>query len=357
MLSLSLSVFPPKPRPVHPPARDVLHLQRHPRQARPVRVGAHCPWLNLVCRISTADACAGCFLPALLPSHRSFRPTLAGLVEEALLDKLEAIAGALEASPEGRAWGWRVEGWEVARKDGWVVVREEGREMNRRLMMRDWERNAHRGIFLDFSYVPLPAATAPVSGTSESGDSGSAAPTTLASASRCTAHLLVLLADTAKAHGGFPSWLGKWYADWIGGTPSGGAAASGAGKIPGESEGEAEAEAEVQAGAVTEVAATARPARSPGLGRRETDAGVEVRDGDGRRVTGRVGSRGGGRLWVVRGRQWTEVRPCEERSKGECEIFGGLLMRRRAGTGHEPLSILAAARRIRWTRRVARGAV
>lgn len=70
-------------------------------------------------------------------------------------------------------FGFRVEGWEIARKDG--------------------------GIFLNYSYV--------VPESSETGTSSSTRSTIPP-----TKILLSKLTAAAKRHGGFPSWLGNWWA-------------------------------------------------------------------------------------------------------------------------------------------------
>lgn len=142
--------------------------------------------------------------------------------------------------------GFRVESWEIARKDG--------------------------GVFMHFSYIPpndedeheVAKDLSSITSLPEV-----SAPTSLSPGRLFLPQLL----DSAEKHGGFPSWLGQWWANrW-----------SGRRSVPGHSlysAGSTDAE--------------------------DGDGGTLVK-GSGSGMAGIQAAAGGGRVWVVKGRQWTEV--------------------------------------------------
>ena len=143
-----------------------------------------------------------------------------------------------------RGPGFRVESWEIARKDG--------------------------GVFMHFSYIP-PADEHDVENdlSSMTALPESAAPTSLAPARLFLPQLL----RSAKKHGGLPSWLGQWWANrW-----------SGRGRIPGH---------RLYSAGITSTV-------------EDDDETFVKRSGSG--MAGIQAAAGGGRVWVVKGRQWTEV--------------------------------------------------
>ncbi|WVO14164.1 hypothetical protein L204_101795 [Cryptococcus depauperatus] len=179
-----------------------------------------------------------------------FRPQLAALFEEDLLDRLHTIASKL------RDHGFRVESWEVSRKDG--------------------------GVFLHFSYVP------PLSGGEGEGeelDQEKAARISIEPADtnfgyRWTQNLsgklfIPQLEASAQTHGGWPSWLGtKW------------AKRFDERHVPGHTLYSASGDSNTN-------------------GAKEEEAGI-LRKGSEEDVKGLRAAAGGGRVWVVKGRQWTE---------------------------------------------------
>lgn len=196
------------------------------------------------------------------------RHLVAALEEDALLERLEAIAqdvveeekhastrqssaAPAQNSSESnlitqRGSGFRVEGWEIARKDG--------------------------GIFLNYSYrIPT--------------DPGQA---NLADAVPPPKLLLAKLTAAAKRRGGFPSWLGNW---WATATLS---------KAP-------------DASSVSDrLDATGRPIQPLSVPEGTTRHTEDVEDPSfyetrAERKRRLMLESGDGRLWNVKGRQWTEV--------------------------------------------------
>ncbi|RXK35460.1 hypothetical protein M231_07272 [Tremella mesenterica] len=170
------------------------------------------------------------------------RPVWATLREETLMERLHDISSKVKGH------GFKVESWEVARKDG--------------------------GVFLHFSYLP-PSSThieheeeseiGRLTGLSESsGDPYS--PGKL---------FLGQLIDSANKHGGMPSWIGQWWANSMYGQKG----------VAGHTIYTAEA------GKVRSVV-------------EEEERGV-VKTGESG-LTGVQTAGGGRRAWVVKGRQWTE---------------------------------------------------
>jgi hypothetical protein len=207
--------------------------------------------------------------------------------------------------------GFRIESWEIARKDG--------------------------GVFLHYSYIPPDPKTLPkikagedVSYISALPDTGSDSAVATASASTPSGEaagaggggkgdgmavasgekekamteeelkqeaaaqalaaspgrlFLPQLMASAKAHGGFPSWLGQWWANF----------GSQKDSIPGHrvwSRG------------------GNRYAQLKSVGEEEEENIVK---GSGSGMSSVQAAAGGGRVWVVKGRQWIEVCLCAER--------------------------------------------
>lgn len=179
-------------------------------------------------------------LPIQLGSW-DIRPWLARLTEERLLEELADIAAELKG-----VYGFRVESWEVARKDG--------------------------GVFCHFSYFPPHPPELPAAGT----DADFHAPEDLTPEPTSPAALfLPRFVGAAEKHGGWPSWLGSWYANWR------------------------------------------DEKKNNNNDRTVDDSGHHFYRGDARVLTtetkcdtsslrGWQRTAGTGRIWVVRGRQWTE---------------------------------------------------
>lgn len=179
-----------------------------------------------------------------------FRPSIASLLrEEALLEHLHTIASDVKVH------GFQVENWEVSRKDG--------------------------GVFLHFSYIaPTEGGT---SKEEEKIDEEKAArigvELTPSYAQNQPGRLFISpLEKSAQKHGGWPSWLGNWWAQkkWHDDR-----------KVPGHTLYSSRAEDSEDAAA-------------------DVDEGGLVKGSAGA-VKGLKGVAGGGRVWVVKGKQWTEV--------------------------------------------------
>ena len=176
------------------------------------------------------------------------RPTWASLREEALMERLHDITSEITGH------SFRVEAWEITRKDG--------------------------GVFLHFSYMP-PKDEEEVE---KDLSSISSIPEVVVPTSLSPGRLfLPQLMDSAKRKGGFPSWLGQWWANrWEGrhgiGTPGHRLYTSGLRRD--------ESDRDVRENGMTNMTSDNIP-----------------RTG----MTGIQAIAGGGRVWVVKGRQWTEV--------------------------------------------------
>lgn len=166
--------------------------------------------------------------------------------------------------------GFRIESWEIARKDG--------------------------GVFLHYSYVPPDPASLPppkegedVSYISALPDTGSdvvapgkdglGASTAAALAASPGRLFLPQLIAAAKEHGGFPSWLGQWWANFGSQNQS----------IPGHR-------------VWARGGASGSTLRSVG-----EDAEENVVKSSGSGMSSIQAAAGGGRVWMVKGRQWIEV--------------------------------------------------
>ncbi|KJE05169.1 exonuclease [Cryptococcus gattii NT-10] len=178
-----------------------------------------------------------------------FRPSIASVLrEEALLEHLHNIASDVKVH------GFQVENWEVSRKDG--------------------------GVFLHFSYIAPTEER--ISKEEEKIDEEKAArigvELTPSYAQNLPGRLFISsLEKSAQKHGGWPSWLGNWWAQkkWHDDR-----------KVPGHTLYSSRAEDGEDAAA-------------------DVDEGGLVKGSAGA-VKGLKGAAGGGRVWVVKGKQWTE---------------------------------------------------
>ena len=201
---------------------------------------------------------ASFFISNVLPiklGYWDFRPAIARVREDALMEQLSDITSEITGH------GFRIESWEISRKDG--------------------------GVFMHFSYIP-PTDSEVLSTRSEQEKEEStnkelsainALPErTYARPSSPGRLFLPQLVESAKKHGGFPSWLGQAWANWTNGQTGD------VGRVPGH-----------------ELYAT----RSAGAGSQTVD-GTVIR-GTGSGMSGIQAMAGDGRVWLVKGRQWTEV--------------------------------------------------
>lgn len=168
------------------------------------------------------------------------RPAMARLREETLMEELTEIMSELRG-----VHAFRVESWEVARKDG--------------------------GVFCHFSYLPpnpddLPRGVPdPSIHTPEDVTPDPTSPASL---------FLPRLLDAAQKHGGWPHWAGAWYANFI-----------------------------------SQQSSNSRITDEAGhhLYRGDTKPGQPaVEDTATPQLQGWQKVAGVGRVWIVRGRQWTE---------------------------------------------------
>lgn len=206
---------------------------------------------------------ASFFISNVLPIKLAYwdpRPAIARLREDALMEQLSDIGSEISGH------GFRIESWEISRKDG--------------------------GVFLHFSYIP-PTDTQSQAGTrSGTGNDAegkeinnelsaiNALPErSLAKPSSPGRLFMPQLVDSAKKHGGFPSWLGQQWANWTRGQ------SGDLGRVPGH---------ELYAMRGT-----------GGIGIDEV--GGTIVKGSGSGMRGIQAMAGDGRVWLVKGRQWTEV--------------------------------------------------
>ena len=223
------------------------------------------------------------------------RPYWAMLVEERLMERLHDIAADITGN------GFRVESWEIARKDG--------------------------GVFLHFSYLPPPPSKSDevsrveaessilnVNSLPEIGTKGASNPARL---------FIPQFTAAASAKGGMPSWLGDWhYARRVEFALS---------------EGMVQYSQGVQGTTL----------RSVGAGTAGEGQGTAVMS-TGSGLRGTQEATGNGRVWLVKGRQWTEVRrSCERGVAHDVDRV----------TGYESIPVESPTDRVRRGRRIARNAV
>ena len=203
---------------------------------------------------------------------------------------------------EVQGHGFRIESWEIARKDG--------------------------GVFLHYSYIPPDPASLPkikqgedvsyISALPDTGaDSAASHPPssaggegsgkakseeeqkaeTAAQALAASPGRLFLpqLLASARSRGGFPSWLGQWWANFGSQTQS----------IPGHR---------------VWARGGARYSQLKSVGEEEEENVVK---GSGSGMSSVQAAAGGGRVWVVKGRQWIEVS-----AHGSYVCFSGYVHRR-----------------------------
>lgn len=216
---------------------------------------------------------ASFFISNVLPiklAYWDFRPAIARLREDALMEQLSDIGSEITGH------GFRIESWEISRKDG--------------------------GVFMHFSYVP-PSEVSVDSSTNRDSKAGAEQEAEAeAEAAKANKELLAInalpersyarpsspgrlflpqLVDSAKKHGGFPSWLGQAWANWTNGQTGD------VGRVPGH-----------------ELYAT----RSAAVATESNILDGAVVKGSGSGMRGIQAMAGDGRVWLVKGRQWTEVR-------------------------------------------------
>lgn len=218
-----------------PPLKHPLHRAVRPSPLRhPVRLAS----------TSIDRKTASFYISNVFPVKLAYwdpRPTWASLREEYLMERLHDI------SSDVTGHGFRIESMEIARKDG--------------------------GVFMHFSYLPPnPSDEAAVE---KDLSSISSMPEVVAPSSLSPGRLfLSQLVESAKKRGGFPSWLGQWWANrW-----------EGRGGVPGH-----------------------RLYSAGGGTRIDGEGGGTLVKGSGSGMTGIQAAAGDGRVWVVKGRQWTEV--------------------------------------------------
>lgn len=153
---------------------------------------------------------------------------------------------------------FKVESWEIARKDG--------------------------GVFMHFSYVPPKTPTAEEEITETA--TVATAPEVVINPNSPGKLFLPGFVEAAKKHGGFPSWLGQWWASRMGNGIQRGTHAA----FPGR-----------------EIIPASYEVDNTEQG---TDAGIKT---PGEEISQREGGiqgikwmAGSGRVWVVKGKQWTE---------------------------------------------------
>ena len=149
------------------------------------------------------------------------RPSWAFIREDSLMDRLREIGSEISGH------GFRIESWEIARKDG--------------------------GVFMHFSYIPPQKVEQEEAVTAT-------APEVVVNPTSPGRLFLPQIYQSAERHGGFPNWLGQWWARR-------GLDTMGHQKFPGR-----------------DVMETEEANKTQGL----------------------RWMAGGGRVWVVKGKQWTE---------------------------------------------------
>lgn len=197
---------------------------------------------------------ASFFISNVLPIKLAYwdpRPAIARLREDSLMEQLSDIGSEITGN------GFRIESWEISRKDG--------------------------GVFMHFSYIPPSNPKVQDKEGEEMNKDLSAINAlperSLAKPASPGRLFMGQLVDSAKKHGGFPSWLGQQWANWTRGQ------SGDLGRVPGH-------ELYAMRGTV-------------GVGVNEVDGTVVKGSGSGMR--GIQALAGDGRVWLVKGRQWTEV--------------------------------------------------
>jgi hypothetical protein len=202
---------------------------------------------------------ASFFISNVLPIKLAYwdpRPAIARLREDALMEQLSDIGSEISGN------GFRIESWEISRKDG--------------------------GVFLHFSYIPPTDTEGQIkTGNDKEGEEinkdlsaiNALPERSYAKPSSPGRLFMPQLVDSAKKHGGFPSWLGQQWANWTRGQ------SGDLGRVPGH-------ELYAMRGTV-------------GIGIDEV--GGTIIKGSGSGMKGIQALAGDGRVWLVKGRQWTEV--------------------------------------------------
>jgi hypothetical protein len=173
-----------------------------------------------------------------------FRPSWSILREDTMMEQLNDIGMDVKGN------AFRIESWEIARKDG--------------------------GVFMHYSYIPPdttsdhPPDLSSINALPEGTHAGAVSPGRL---------FLPQLLESAGRHGGWPSWLGQWWANLrtTGST------------VPGH-----------------RIWARDKTQTTGSVGEAEEETKVK---GSGTGLSNVQVAAGGGRIWVVKGRQWTEVIP------------------------------------------------
>jgi len=185
--------------------------------------------LKLVRRLATSVSddrtTASFYISNVFPVKLAYwdpRPSWAIIREDSLMDRLREIGAEISGHD------FRIESWEIARKDG--------------------------GVFMHFSYVP------PIQAQEEEAVTATA-PEVIVNPTSPGRLFLPQIHQAAERHGGFPNWLGQWW---------------------------------VQKGLRTAVGHQKFPGRDV----------LETEDAN--KSQGLRWMAGGGRVWVVKGKQWTE---------------------------------------------------
>ncbi|WVR05410.1 hypothetical protein IAU60_002425 [Kwoniella sp. DSM 27419] len=193
---------------------------------------------------------ASFYISNVLPlklAYWDLRPSWAVLREESLLERINDIAQGVTKHD------FRVESLEVSRKDG--------------------------GVFLHFSYLPPSASELETATEGGKEEKDRVASTTMVLPDSPGKLFVAALEDSAKQRGGWPSWLGDWWA---------------ARKLS------------LGTGVPGHALYSTQPAKGEdGEIGQDTQGGV-LRKGDEGEKKGLQAMVGDGRIWVVKGRQWTE---------------------------------------------------
>lgn len=183
-----------------------------------------------------------------------FRPSWSVLREDTMMEQLNDIGMDVKGNE------FRIESWEIARKDG--------------------------GVFMHYSYIPPDPSATPdkdhppdlssINTLPEGAHAGAFSPGRL---------FLPQLLESAGRHGGWPSWLGQWWANLR----------TQGSTVPGH-----------------RIWARDKVHTTSSVG--EADEETKVK-GSGTGLSNVQVAAGGGRVWVVKGRQWTEVSLYQEHAR------------------------------------------